>query len=155
MAKPKAGIDANLIRELAQLLDETGLSEIEIERDGQRVRVVKNRGTHVPTYAVSAAPPLAESPPTSPAPVDSGAGAADHPGAVKSPMVGTAYRSPEPGATPFVEVGAQVAAGATLLIIEAMKTMNQIPAPRAGTVTRILVEDGQPVEFGEPLMIIE
>ena len=155
MAKPKAGIDANLIRELAQLLEETGLSEIEIERDGQRVRVVKNRGAHVPTYAVSAAPPLAESPPTSPAPVESIASAADHPGAVKSPMVGTAYRSPEPGATPFVEVGAQVAAGATLLIIEAMKTMNQIPAPRAGTVTRILVEDGQPVEFGEPLMIIE
>ena len=155
MAKPKAGIDANLIRELAQLLEETGLSEIEIERDGQRVRVVKNRGAHVPTYAPSAAPPLAESPPTSPAPVEGAASAADHPGAVKSPMVGTAYRSPEPGATPFVEVGAQVAAGATLLIIEAMKTMNQIPSPRAGTVTQILVEDGQPVEFGEPLVIIE
>ena len=102
MAKPKPAIDANLIRELAQLLDETGLSEIEIERDGQRVRVVKNRGgNQVPTYAVSA-PPLAESPPTSPAPADNGA-AGDphsHPGAVKSPMVGTAYRSPEPGAPP-------------------------------------------------------
>jgi acetyl-CoA carboxylase biotin carboxyl carrier protein len=157
MAKPKPAVDANLIRELAQLLEETGLSEIEIERDGQRVRVVKHRGgNQTPTYAVSA-PPLAESPPTSPAPADNGA-AGDphtHPGAVKSPMVGTAYRSPEPGATPFVEVGTQVAAGATLLIIEAMKTMNQIPAPRAGTVTRILIEDGQPVEFGEPLMIIE
>jgi acetyl-CoA carboxylase biotin carboxyl carrier protein len=156
MAKPKAGIDANLIRELAQLLEETGLSEIEIERDGQRVRVVKHRnGNQLQTYV---SPPLAESPPTSPAPIESAGGALDphaHPGAVKSPMVGTAYRSPEPGATPFVEVGSQVAAGATLLIIEAMKTMNQIPAPRAGTVTRILIEDGQPVEFGEPLMIIE
>ncbi len=158
MAKPKPAIDANLIRELAQLLEETGLSEIEIERDGQRVRVVKHRNGNQPATYISSAPPLAESPPTSPVPADGGGAAGDphsHPGAVKSPMVGTAYRSPEPGATPFVEVGTQVVAGATLLIIEAMKTMNQIPAPRAGTVTRILIEDGQPVEFGEPLMIIE
>jgi acetyl-CoA carboxylase biotin carboxyl carrier protein len=99
-----------------------------------------------------------EAPPVSPAPIDAAAAHSDlanHPGAVTSPMVGTAYRGPEPGAMPFVDVGSQVAAGATLLIIEAMKTMNQIPAPRAGTVTRILIEDGQPVEFGQPLMIIE
>jgi acetyl-CoA carboxylase biotin carboxyl carrier protein len=156
MAKQKPAIDPNLIRELAQLLDETGLSEIEIERDGQRVRVAKHRnGNHIHTVA---SPPLAESPPTSPAPVEpisKPVSLANHPGAVTSPMVGTAYRSPEPGATPFVEVGSQVAAGATVAIIEAMKTMNQIPAPRAGTVTKILIEDGQPVEFGEPLMIIE
>ena len=157
MTKQKPAIDPNLIRELAQLLEETGLSEIEIERDGQRVRVVKQRnGNHV--QAAAAAPPLSESPPTSPAPVEqvsTPVSLANHPGAVTSPMVGTAYRSPEPGATPFVDIGSQVAAGATLLIIEAMKTMNQIPAPRAGTVTKILIEDGQPVEFGEPLMIIE
>jgi acetyl-CoA carboxylase biotin carboxyl carrier protein len=156
MAKQKPAIDPNLIRELAQLLEETGLSEIEVERDGQRVRVAKQRnGNH---NQAAASPPLSESPPTSPAPNDAGPARVDvlnHPGAVKSPMVGTAYRSPEPGAVPFVEIGSQVAAGATLLIIEAMKTMNQIPAPRAGTVTKILIEDGQPVEFGEPLMIIE
>ena len=157
MAKQKPAIDPNLIRELAQLLEETGLSEIEVERDGQRVRVAKHRnGNHNQSQAGS--PPLSESPPTSPAPIEHATAPvslANHPGAVTSPMVGTAYRSPEPGAATFVEVGAQVAAGATLLIIEAMKTMNQIPAPRAGTVTKILIEDGQPVEFGEPLMIIE
>jgi acetyl-CoA carboxylase biotin carboxyl carrier protein len=157
MAKQKPpGIDADLIRELAQLLEETGLSEIEVERDGQRVRVAKQRnGHHIQT---TPSPPLSESPPTSPAPMDATPAVvnlASHPGAVKSPMVGTAYRSAEPGAVPYVEIGSQVAAGATVLIIEAMKTMNQIPAPRAGTVTKILIEDGQPVEFGEPLMIIE
>ena len=154
MSKQKPAIDANLIRELAQLLEETGLSEIEIERDGQRVRVVKQRNGDRQQTHVS--PPLSDSPPTIPnaggaAPLD----LVNHPGAVKSPMVGTAYRSPEPGAMPFVDIGSQVAAGATVLIIEAMKTMNQIPAPRSGTVTKILVEDGQPVEFGEPLMVIE
>jgi len=153
MAKQKAGIDPNLIRELAQLLEETGLSEIEVERDGQRVRVARQAKD---TQAQPSRPPVAESPPMSPAPSETGpAQVTGHPGLVSSPMVGTAYRSPEPGATPFVDVGSQVAAGATVLIIEAMKTMNQIPAPRAGTVTKILIEDGQPVEFGEPLMIIE
>jgi acetyl-CoA carboxylase biotin carboxyl carrier protein len=156
MTKQKPAIDPDLIRELAQLLEETGLSEIEIERDGQRVRVARpvQGAAPVPT----AWPVQVEAPPTSPAPIDTAAPPADpakHPGAVKSPMVGTAYRGPEPGAMPFVDVGSQVAAGATLLIIEAMKTMNQIPAPRAGTVTKILIEDGQPVEFGELLMIIE
>ena len=145
--------DSALIRELALLLDETSLTEIEIERAGLRVRVARN-------ISIAAAMP-ANYQPAAPAPSAAGsapAAAADlgkHPGAVPSPMVGTAYWSPEPGAKPFIEVGTKVSAGQTLLIIEAMKTMNQIPSPRAGTVTQILVEDGQPVEFGEPLVIIE
>jgi acetyl-CoA carboxylase biotin carboxyl carrier protein len=141
--------DSALIRELALLLDETSLTEIEIERAGLRVRVARN-------VTVSAAMPANFQPmaAASAAPA-AGADLAKHPGAVPSPMVGTAYWSPEPGAKPFIEVGSKVSAGQTLLIIEAMKTMNQIPSPRAGTVTQILVEDGQPVEFGEPLVIIE
>ncbi|UPK39933.1 acetyl-CoA carboxylase biotin carboxyl carrier protein [Bradyrhizobium sp. 186] len=147
--------DSALIRELALLLDETSLTEIEIERAGLRLRVARNisvaatmpipmaHAAHVPVAASAAA---------------ASAAAADlskHPGALTSPMVGTAYWAPEPGAKPFIEVGSKVSVGQTLLIIEAMKTMNQIPSPRAGTVTQILVEDGQPVEFGEPLVIIE
>ena len=150
--KEKPAVDHALIRELAQLLDETGLTEIEFERDGQRVRVARQ------TQVVAAAParPGSTDMPaalfgTDAAPVDP----AKHPGVVTSPMVGTAYIGPEPGARPFVDVGSEVQAGETLLIIEAMKTMNQIPAPRAGKVIQILIEDGQPVEFGEPLMIIE
>ena len=140
--------DGALIRELAMLLDETGLTEIEIERAGLRVRVARN------VSIAASLPPNMQ--PAAPAPVASApAEVAKHLGVVPSPMVGTAYWSPEPGAKPFIEVGTKVAAGQTLLIIEAMKTMNQIPSPRAGTVTQILVEDGQPVEFGEPLMIIE
>jgi acetyl-CoA carboxylase biotin carboxyl carrier protein len=152
--KPKKNeIDYELIRELAKLLDETGLSEIEIEQDDQRVRVARNAGraASAPAHIAlsSAAPaPVAIS---SPKPADP----AKHPGVVTSPMVGTAYMAPEPGAKTFVEIGSKVKAGDTLLIVEAMKTMNQIPAPRAGTVIQILFEDGQPVEFGEPLMIIE
>jgi acetyl-CoA carboxylase biotin carboxyl carrier protein len=148
--------DSALIRELALLLDETSLTEIEIERAGMRVRVARNI-----SVAASVAPPYAPAMAAAPAPVAAApvaAGATDfakHPGVVPSPMVGTCYWSPEPGAKPFVEVGSRVTAGQTLLIIEAMKTMNQIPSPRAGTVTQILIEDGQPVEFGEPLMIIE
>ncbi|QPF87840.1 acetyl-CoA carboxylase biotin carboxyl carrier protein [Bradyrhizobium genosp. L] len=144
--------DSALIRELAHLLAETNLTEIEIERAGLRVRVARNVSiaASVPTIPVQAA--LAT-------PVVAAAAAATdfakHPGVVPSPMVGTAYWSPEPGAKPFIEVGSKVTAGQTLLIIEAMKTMNQIPSPRAGTVTQILIEDGQPVEFGEPLVIIE
>ena len=145
--------DAALIRELALLLDETNLTEIEIERAGVRLRVARNISiaAHVPATVA----------PTMPVAVPVAAAAtvatdlANHPGAVPSPMVGTAYWAPEPGAKPFIEVGSKVTAGQTLLIIEAMKTMNQIPSPRAGTVTQILVEDGQPVEFGEPLVIIE
>ena len=149
--------DSALIRELALLLDETSLTEIEIERAGLRVRVARNisiaaavpAGIPVAATAVAAAPVAAAA--AAAAVVD----LSKHPGVVPSPMVGTAYWSPEPGAKPFIEVGAKVSAGQTLLIIEAMKTMNQIPSPRAGTVTQILVEDGQPVEFGEPLVIIE
>src|SRR5438132_1295256 len=146
--------DSALIRELALLLDETSLTEIEIERAGLRVRVARN-------ITVSAAMPANFQPVASVA-AAGGSGApaavadlAKHPGAVPSPMVGTAYWSPEPGAKPFIEVGTKVSAGQTLLIIEAMKTMNQIPSPRAGTVTAILIEDAQPVEYGMPLVVIE
>jgi acetyl-CoA carboxylase biotin carboxyl carrier protein len=145
--------DSALIRELALLLDETSLTEIEIERAGLRLRVARNISiaTSMPSGYATAAPAAA---PAAPATADL-ADIANHPGVVPSPMVGTAYWSSEPGAKPFIEVGAKVSVGQTLLIIEAMKTMNQIPSPRAGTVTQILVEDGQPVEFGEPLVIIE
>jgi acetyl-CoA carboxylase biotin carboxyl carrier protein len=144
--------DSALIRELALLLDETSLTEIEIERAGLRLRVARN-------VSIAASMPASFQPAVSaPAPGAAPVAAADiakHPGVVPSPMVGTAYWASEPGAKPFIEVGAKVSIGQTLLIIEAMKTMNQIPSPRAGTVTQILVEDGQPVEFGEPLVIIE
>jgi acetyl-CoA carboxylase biotin carboxyl carrier protein len=145
-------VDHDLILELTKLLDETGLTEIEIEQDGKRVRVARG------AVAVAAAPaPRAAV--SAPLPAETAAAApvdpAKHPGMVPSPMVGTAYAAPEPGAKPFIDVGQTVKAGDTLLIIEAMKTMNQIPAPRSGTVTQILFEDGQPVEFGEPLVIIE
>jgi acetyl-CoA carboxylase biotin carboxyl carrier protein len=149
-AKSKSD-DSALIRELALLLDETNLTEIEIERGGLRVRVARNiliaasmPANFQPGVAVPAATAAADV-----------ADMAKHPGVVPSPMVGTAYWASEPGAKPFIEVGSKVTVGQTLLIIEAMKTMNQIPSPRAGTVTQILVEDGQPVEFGEPLVIIE
>jgi acetyl-CoA carboxylase biotin carboxyl carrier protein len=146
----KQEIDHELIRALAKLLDETGLTEIEFERGGQRVRVARHAQA-----AVAVAPAVQA---TTIETLPSGSGTVDpskHPGVVNSPMVGTCYRAPEPGARPFVEVGARVRAGDPLLIVEAMKTMNQIQAPRAGTVIQILIEDGQPVEFGEPLMIIE
>jgi acetyl-CoA carboxylase biotin carboxyl carrier protein len=154
-AKSKSDVkndDSALIRELALLLDETSLTEIEIERAGLRVRVARNVtiAASVPMAHQSAAAPAAAA--VTPAAV---ADMAKHPGVVPSPMVGTAYWASEPGAKPFIEVGTKVSVGQTLLIIEAMKTMNQIPSPRAGTVTQILVEDGQPVEFGEPLVIIE
>jgi acetyl-CoA carboxylase biotin carboxyl carrier protein len=145
--------DSALIRELALLLDETSLTEIEIERAGLRLRVARN-------VSIAASMPANFQPAAVPAPVGAAAPAvvadvAKHPGAVPSPMVGTAYLASEPGAKPFIEIGSKVAVGQTLLIIEAMKTMNQIPSTRAGTVTQILVEDGQPVEFGEPLVIVE
>jgi acetyl-CoA carboxylase biotin carboxyl carrier protein len=142
----------DVVRSLAKLLDETGVTEIEVERRGLRVRVARTATAISPVvvHGQAVAPELraAVVPATTIDP-------AKHPGVVTSPMVGTAYRAPEPTAKAFVEVGTSVKAGATLLIIEAMKTMNQILAPRAGTVTQILFEDGQPVEFGEPLMIIE
>jgi acetyl-CoA carboxylase biotin carboxyl carrier protein len=150
MAEPKSEIDHELIRELARLLDETGLTEIEIERAGLRVRVGRAAAAAPVALAVPAAP-QAGTATAGAMPVDP----AKHPGVVTSPMVGTAYVGPEPGAPPFVDVGSKVLVGEPLMIIEAMKTMNQIPAPRSGTVTQILIEDGQPVEFGEPLIIIE
>ena len=145
--------ERELIRELATLLDQTNLTEIEVEREGLRVRVARNVTVTAAAPVVSANPGHAAAPAAVvAAPI---ADLSKHPGIVPSPMVGTAYVASEPGARPFVDVGSKVAAGDTLLIIEAMKTMNQIPAPRSGTVTQILFEDGQPVEFGEPLMIIE
>ena len=145
--------EQDLIRELAKLLDETKLTEIEVEREGLRVRVARQSVTHV----VAGGGALAGSSIPAPAAIVPAAvlDHAKHPGVVTSPMVGTAYRASEPTAKPFVDVGSVVKAGDTLLIIEAMKTMNQIPAPRAGTVTQILFEDGNPVEYGEPLMIVE
>jgi acetyl-CoA carboxylase biotin carboxyl carrier protein len=145
--------DAELIRELAALLDETSLTEIELERSGLRVRVARNVtvAAAVPSALPQAAVPVLAAATAASASAD----LSKHPGVVPSPMVGTAYWAPEPGAKPFVEVGSKVSVGQTLIIIEAMKTMNQIPSPRAGTVTQILIEDGQPVEFGEPLVIIE
>jgi len=153
MAKPRSPfVDRELIFELTKLLEETGLTEIEVEQDGSRVRVV--RASPGPAPVIVPAAPVA--PPQSAAePAAIAFDPSKHPGVVISPMVGTAYAAPEPGAKPFIEIGSHVKAGDTLLIVEAMKTMNQIPAPRAGTVIQILFEDGQPVEFGEPLVIIE
>ncbi|ODR98859.1 acetyl-CoA carboxylase biotin carboxyl carrier protein subunit [Methyloceanibacter methanicus] len=152
MSKDGGSLDTDLIRELATLLDETGLTEIEIELDGRRFRVARSVNV---TAAPVAAAPVSAPEPSEPKRAAASEEAGAHPDAVTSPMVGTAYRSPEPGATAFVEVGSSVTAGQTLLIIEAMKTMNHIPSPRAGKVTAILVEDGQPVEYGEPLIVIE
>ena len=157
-AKDK-GPEYAMIRELATLLGETGLTEIEIEREGLKIRVARtvSISAGLPSAAIAQLPPataLTAAPAGRATPLTP-SDAAGHPGAVKSPMVGTAYRASEPGAAAFVEVGMRVNQGQTLLIIEAMKTMNQIPAPRAGTVTQILFENGQPVEFGEPLVVIE
>ena len=151
---PELGATAELIRELANLLRETGLGELEIQDKNIRVRLARG------SQQVAGVMPRADA---ESAPVDSGttgAAAAEanlalHPGVVKSPMVGTAYLAPAPGAANFVEVGKEVKEGQTIIIIEAMKTMNQIHAPRSGRVTRIFVDNGQPVEYGEPLLIIE
>ncbi len=157
-----SAIDMDTIRQLAELLRETELTEIELNLDNLHLRLARDLPAQqvvaqVAAPAVASAAPAA-APEQKTAQVEEGpaeADAASHPGVVRAPMVGTAYRAPAPGAEPFVEVGQQVKEGQTLLIIEAMKTMNQIPAPRAGVVKAILVEDGQPVEFDEPLMIIE
>ncbi|MCI0756408.1 acetyl-CoA carboxylase biotin carboxyl carrier protein [Teichococcus vastitatis] len=144
------------IRALAQILRETDLTEIELADGESRVRVTRSITMAAPmalAAPVAAAPAMAAvaaAPVAAPAEVD-----ASTPGAVTSPMVGVAYLSPEPGSAPFVQLGAKVAAGQTLLLIEAMKTFNQIKAPKAGTVTRILIESGTPVEYGEPLMVVE
>ena len=151
MTQQGGSFDKDLIRELAALLEETGLTEIEVEHEGKRIRVA--RGVNL-TTTLTADVPRAEPREKTRGPTRTEE-LIVHPGTVTSPMVGTAYRSPEPGSPPFVEIGAKVTAGQTLLIIEAMKTMNQIPSPRAGTVIAILFEDGQPVEYGEPLAVIE
>lgn len=145
------GLEAAWIRELAGILEETGLTEIEIEKDNTRLRVSRQGG--LAAYAAPA-PVAAPAAATAAAPAPA-APAASHPGTVKSPMVGTAYLSPSPGADPFVREGTQVTEGQTLMIVEAMKTMNPIAAPRSGKVTKIIVSDAQPVEFDEPLLIIE
>jgi acetyl-CoA carboxylase biotin carboxyl carrier protein len=149
-SKQQGQLDKALIRELAALLTETELTEIEIEHAGKRIRVARNQT--VIAGGVSPAGQTGVQPGGKAAkPEPSG----PHPGTVVSPMVGTAYRAPEPGAPPFIEVGSRVTAGQTILIIEAMKTMNHIPAPHAGTVIAILVEDGHPVEYGEAIAVIE
>lgn len=143
-----------LIRRLSDILNETGLSEIELDRRGVKVRVARamtgatsSVQSQASTHQHTSTPAIA----TAPARAADG----DHPGTVKSPMVGTVYRSPAPGVPPFVDVGVEVKEGQILLVIEAMKTMNQIPAPRAGRVTHIFVDNGHPVEYGEPLVVIE
>ena len=145
--------DSDLVRSLAELLDQTNLTEIEYDTGSLRIRVARQGLPMAVHHAVPAAPAVAAAPVAQPATVPDDASA--HPGAVTSPMVGVAYMSPEPGAAKFIEVGATVSEGQTLMLIEAMKTFNPIRAPRGGKVTRILVTDGQPVEFGEPLVIIE
>lgn len=169
MSNPKApadpveapAIDARLVRKIADILKDTGLSEIEVEHAGLKIRVARELTAAPVNYVQAAAPAYAPAPvaapAAAPAPVAEAAPApaAARGDAVKSPMVGTAYLSPQPGADPFVKVGDTVSAGQTLLIVEAMKTMNPISAPKAGKIVEILVADAQPVEFGEPLVVIE
>jgi acetyl-CoA carboxylase biotin carboxyl carrier protein len=165
MTKASPNADQELIEAIAKLLNEQNLAEIEIEREDLRVRVTRSYATQsvqqvaVPAYAPAAHAPAA---PASTVPAGAAAAAtptaddlASNPGTLTSPMVGTAYLSPEPGKAAFVTVGAKVSEGQTVLIVEAMKTMNQIPAHRSGTITRILVEDASPVEYGQPLVVIE
>ena len=152
-------MDIDLIRQLAELLDKTSLTEIEVEDEGVRIRVARAAApvATAPSVIHHAAPAaLATAGASAPAPAETGASApAPGANAVRSPMVGTAYLSPEPGAKPFASVGQKVAAGDTLLIVEAMKVMNPITAATGGTVTQVLVESGQPVEFDQPLIVVE
>lgn len=154
-SSPKASadpLDARLVRTLADILTETGLSEIEVERDGLKIRVARQLNVTATVAAPAPAPMAAPAAVADAAPAPAARAAGD---AVNSPMVGTVYLQPQPGAASFIKVGDTVVAGQTLMIIEAMKTMNPIPAPRAGKVVEIMVTDAQPVEFGEPLVIIE
>jgi acetyl-CoA carboxylase biotin carboxyl carrier protein len=162
MSTKKPSVDQQLIRDLAAILTETDLTEIEVEQDDLRIRVSRQPAivqsvAHTPMAApqqlVGTAPAARQE--TRPAEESSQATSQPSGFVVHSPMVGTAYAAPSPGAKPFIEVGQTVREGQTLLIIEAMKTMNQIPSPRAGTVTAILFEDSQPVEYGEPLVVID
>jgi acetyl-CoA carboxylase biotin carboxyl carrier protein len=163
-----AQVDQDLVRTIAELVNQQNLAEIEVEIEDLRVRVTRTYANSAPLMPVYAPAPVAPAPvapppaPYTPSPAPAAAPAvspvedlASSPNTLTSPMVGTAYRSPEPNASPFVEVGSKVSEGQTVLIIEAMKTMNQIPAHRSGTVARILVDDSQPVEYGEPLLVIE
>ncbi|AJC79111.1 acetyl-CoA carboxylase biotin carboxyl carrier subunit AccB 1 [Rhizobium etli bv. phaseoli str. IE4803] len=157
MAEKKSGIDQALIRDLANILNETDLTEIEIEQDDLRIRVSRAGATQY-VQAPIAAPAFAA--PAAAAPAAAGAAPAAAPtrnpaNVVNAPMVGTVYMAPAPGARPFIEIGATVKEGQTLIIIEAMKTMNQIPSPKSGKVTEILVDDGHPVEYGQALVVIE
>ena len=164
MSTPKApadSIDARLVRKLADILSDTGLTEIEVEQGELRIRVAREL-TAAPqqvTYAAAPAPVAAPARVAAPAPAAAAPAAVEaapaRGDAVKSPMVGTAYLAPQPGADNFIKVGDKITAGQTLLIVEAMKTMNPIPAPKGGVVVEILVGDGQPVEFGEPLVVVE
>ncbi len=148
---PEFELDEDLIRKLSSLLEETGLSEIEYEAEGRRIRVARNAGSTLAPLALAPQPPgRADGTPGIGPSVESAPA-----GAIFAPMVGTAFLSSEPGTPSFVSIGDEVSEGQTLLIIEAMKVMNQIPSPRAGRITRIMIEDGQPVEFGEPLLVIE
>ncbi|WP_346896449.1 acetyl-CoA carboxylase biotin carboxyl carrier protein [uncultured Roseibium sp.] len=155
MSQDKKKSETDLIRDLALLLDETNLSEIELEKADFRIRVARQLHIDAPvTMTASAAAPAPAAAPAA-APVAPAAETGPHPGTITSPMVGTAYLAPEPGAKNYVEIGDKVSEGQTIMIIEAMKTMNHIPATKSGTVKQVLVEDAQPVEFGEPLIIVE
>ncbi|MFB9951016.1 acetyl-CoA carboxylase biotin carboxyl carrier protein [Rhizobium puerariae] len=157
MSEKKNGIDKGLIRDLANILNDTDLTEIEVEQDDLRIRVSRAGATQYIQAPIAAAPFAAAAPvqAVAAAPIAAPVAAQDNKNAVTAPMVGTVYLAPAPGSRPFVEVGATVKEGQTILIIEAMKTMNQIPAPRSGKVTDILVNDAQPVEYGQPLVVIE
>jgi acetyl-CoA carboxylase biotin carboxyl carrier protein len=154
---PADPIDARLVRKLADILTDTGLSEIEVEHAGLKIRVAKTLTAAAPMQVMApapvAAPAAAAAPAQAPAAAEAPARARGD--TVNSPMVGTVYLQPQPGADPFVKVGDTVSAGQTLFIVEAMKTMNPIPAPKGGRIVEILVSDAQPVEFGEPLAVIE
>jgi acetyl-CoA carboxylase biotin carboxyl carrier protein len=157
--KSGMNIDTALVRELAELLNETGLTEIEVEDDERKIRVSRgNVASSAPVYAAAPAPVAAAPAPAAaaaaPAAEPTASAGPDLKNAVKSPMVGTCYLTPEPGAAPFISVGQAVKEGDTLLIVEAMKVMNPITAPRSGTVTAILIESAQPVEFDQPLVVI-
>jgi acetyl-CoA carboxylase biotin carboxyl carrier protein len=147
-------VDTELVKKLAKMLDENELSEIEVEDNGRRIVVKRKLGGGAPAAYAPAPAPAAPAPAPAPAPA-ADANPASHPGVVKSPMVGTAYLTAEPGAAPFVTVGARVKEGDTLVIIEAMKVMNPIPSPKSGVIKQILIQNAQPVEYEQPLAIIE
>jgi acetyl-CoA carboxylase biotin carboxyl carrier protein len=157
MADSKNGgmdIDTKLVRELAKLLADTDLTEIEVEDGDKKIRVARTLTAAPMVQQVAAPPPVAAAPAPAPAAAAPTAATESHADAIKSPMVGTAYLSPEPGAAPFAAIGSTVAEGDTIIIIEAMKVMNAIPAPKGGTLKAVLVDNGQPIEFDQPLFVI-